>query len=92
MPGVLALGRLTAGLAEQLVEALVTVGLVGLLLEGALVELLQTERAGKVFRMELLEHGCNTPTCRQGRDDRCLSRQGTRTGDEASRRQRTYFT
>lgn len=44
-------------LTEQLVEAWVTVWLVVLLFKRALVELLQTERAHKVFWMELAEHG-----------------------------------
>ena len=43
-------------LGEEFVEARVTVGLLLVLLEGALVQLLQTERTGKVFRMVLLEH------------------------------------
>ena len=39
------------------------VGLVVLLLEGALVELLQAEGADKVLRVELLEHGRDTAAC-----------------------------
>lgn len=44
-------------LSEQFVEAAVTVGLVAGLLERALVQLLQAERAHKVLRMEFTEHG-----------------------------------
>lgn len=44
-------------LAEQLVEASVAIRLVVLLLEGALVQLLQAERAHKMLRVELPEHG-----------------------------------
>lgn len=39
-----------------------TVWLIILLFEGAFVQLLETEDADKVFRMELAIHGCNTPT------------------------------
>lgn len=49
--------------AEELVEAPVAVGLVVLLLEGALVELLEAERADKVLRVELPEHGGDATTC-----------------------------
>lgn len=49
-------------LTEQLVEAAVAIGLVVLLLEGALVQLLQAEGAHKVFRVELAEHGRNATT------------------------------
>jgi len=44
-------------LAEQFDEAALAVGLVVLLLEGALVELLEAEGAHKVLRVELLGHG-----------------------------------
>jgi hypothetical protein len=46
-------------LAEEPVEALVTVGLVALLLEGPLVQLLETKAANKMLRMKLSEHGSN---------------------------------
>lgn len=49
--------------AEELVEAPVAVGLVVLLLEGALVELLEAERADEVLRVELPEHGGDAATC-----------------------------
>ncbi len=39
-----------------------TVRLLLVLLEGALVQLLQTEDAGKVLRVELLKHGGDAPT------------------------------
>lgn len=45
------------GLTEELDEAALAVGLVVLLLEGALVELLEAEGADKVLRVELLAHG-----------------------------------
>lgn len=41
---------------EQLFEAAVAVGLVVLLLEGALVQLLQAESADEVLRVKLAEH------------------------------------
>lgn len=44
-------------LTEELDEAALAVGLVVLLLEGALVELLEAEGADKVLRVELLAHG-----------------------------------
>lgn len=44
---------------KQLIEAAVTVGLVVLLLERALVQLLQAEGAHEMLRMEFLEHGRN---------------------------------
>lgn len=44
-------------LAEKLEEAVLTVRLVVLLLEGALVELLEAEGTDKVLRVELLGHG-----------------------------------
>lgn len=44
-------------LAEELEEAVLTVRLVVLLLEGALVELLEAEGAHEVLRVELLGHG-----------------------------------
>lgn len=39
-----------------------TVGFVVLLLEGALVQLLQAEGAHEMLRVEFLEHGRNAPT------------------------------
>lgn len=48
-----------ASSTEYLVEAGVAVGLILLLLERALVQLLEAEGADKVFRMEFLEHGRN---------------------------------
>lgn len=50
---------------EYLVEAGVAVGLVLLLLERALVQLLETEGADEMFRMEFLKHGRNA-TARYG--------------------------
>ena len=50
-------GAQGGGSAEELDEAGVAVRLVILLLEGALVQLLQAERADKVLRVKLLEHG-----------------------------------
>lgn len=47
-------------LAEELEEAVLAVRLVVLLLEGALVELLETEGTDEVLRMELLRHGGDT--------------------------------
>lgn len=47
---------------EELVKARVTVRLFLVLLEGSLVELLQTERTGKVLGMVLLEHGRDAAT------------------------------
>lgn len=44
-------------LAEELEEAVLTVRLVVLLLEGALVELLEAKGTDEVLRMELLGHG-----------------------------------
>lgn len=41
---------------EEFLEAAVAVGLVVLLLEGALVQLLQAEGADEVLRVELAEH------------------------------------
>lgn len=46
-------------LAEELDEAALTVRLVVLLFEGALVELLETEGTDKMLRMKLLAHGCD---------------------------------
>lgn len=46
-------------LVEELDEAALAVGLVVLLLEGALVQLLEAEGANKVFWVELLAHGCD---------------------------------
>lgn len=51
--------RTWVALAEQFVEALVTVGLIVLLFECAFVELFQAESTHKMFRMEFSEHGCN---------------------------------
>lgn len=48
-----------AVLTEELPEAALAVGLLVLLLEGSLVQLLQAERAHKVLRVELLAHGCD---------------------------------
>lgn len=45
------------GLTEELQEAALAVGLVILLLEGALVELLETKGAHEMLRVELLGHG-----------------------------------
>lgn len=45
------------GLAEELQEAALAVGLVVLLLEGALVELLEAEGTDEVLGVELLGHG-----------------------------------
>lgn len=51
-------GRVTgAGLTEELQEAALTVGFVILLLEGALVELLEAEGAHEMLGVELLGHG-----------------------------------
>lgn len=47
------------GLAKELDEAVLTVGLVVLLLEGAFVELLEAEGTDEVLRVELLGHGCD---------------------------------
>lgn len=47
-------------LAEELEEAVLTVRLVVLLLEGALVELLEAEGTDEVLRVELLGHGGDT--------------------------------
>jgi len=41
----------------------VAVRLIILLLEGALVELLEAEGTHEVLRVELLEHGCDAATC-----------------------------
>lgn len=46
-----------ADLTKQLVEAAVAVGFVVLLLERALVQLLQAEGTDKVLRVEFAEHG-----------------------------------
>lgn len=46
-----------SGLAEELQEAALAVGLVILLLEGALVKLLEAEGAHEMLRVELLGHG-----------------------------------
>lgn len=55
--GIHTLSHAHSGLTEELDEAALAVGLVVLLLEGALVELLETEGADKVLRVELLAHG-----------------------------------
>ena len=52
-------------LAEQTVMALVAIGLVLSLLEGALVELLEAERADKMLRVKLFEH-CSDAPARDG--------------------------
>jgi hypothetical protein len=49
--------------AEELLEAAVAVGLVVLLLERALVKLLQAEGADEVLRVEFPEHGRYAATC-----------------------------
>lgn len=50
-------GRAGTGLAEELHEAALAVGFVVLLLEGALVELLQAKGAHEMLGVELLGHG-----------------------------------
>ena len=50
-------------LAEELDEAALAVGLVILLFEGALVELLEAEGKDKVLRVELLGHCCDAAAC-----------------------------
>lgn len=50
-------------LAEELEEAVLTVRLVVLLLEGALVELLEAEGTDEVLRVELLSHGGDAAAC-----------------------------
>ncbi len=50
-------------LAEEFDEAGVAVRLVVLLLEGALVQLLQAECADEVLRVELLLHGGDAAAC-----------------------------
>lgn len=51
-------GRVTGvGLTEELQEAALTVGLVILLLEGALVELFEAKGAHEMLGVELLGHG-----------------------------------
>lgn len=47
------------GLAKELDEAVLTVGLVILLLKGAFVELLEAEGTDEVLWVELLGHGCD---------------------------------
>lgn len=49
-------------LAEELDEALVTVGLVVVILERSLVELLQAERANEMLLMKFLAHRANAST------------------------------
>jgi len=49
-------------LSKEPVVALVAVGLLPLLLEGALVQLLEAEGANKVFGMEFPEHGRDATT------------------------------
>ena len=48
--------------SKEAIEASVTVRLVPLLLEGALLELLEAVGADKVLRVELFEHGRNAAT------------------------------
>lgn len=55
----------TRSSTEYLVETGVAIGFILLLLERALVQLLQTEGAYEMFRMEFLKHGRNT-TSRYG--------------------------
>ena len=50
-------------LAEQALEAAVTIRFVALLFERALLQLLQTIGANKVLRVKLLEHGRYAATC-----------------------------
>ena len=52
-------------LAEQTVMALVAIGLLTPLFEGALIELFQTERADKMLRVKLFEH-CSDAPARDG--------------------------
>lgn len=63
----------SSGSAEKPVKAIMTVRLVPLFLKGAFVQLLQTEAAHKMFRMEFPEHSSDTSpgdglvtTCTQG--------------------------
>lgn len=49
----------THDLTEEFNEAAVAVGLVILLLEGALVKLLEAESTHKVLWVKLLAHGCD---------------------------------
>lgn len=59
-------GEATKGrghLAKELEEAVLTVRLVVLLLEGALVELLEAEGTDEMLRVELLGHGSNAAAC-----------------------------
>ena len=48
-----------ASLAEELDVAGLAVGVVAVLLEGALVEQFEAEGAGEVLRVPLLAHGCD---------------------------------
>ena len=51
--------------SEEAFEAAVAVGLVALLFERSLLQLLLTVRAHEARRVELAEHGRNAPSCRQ---------------------------
>lgn len=46
-------------LSEQFVKARMTIGFIARFFECALVQLLQTESAYKMLRMEFTEHGCD---------------------------------
>lgn len=48
----------THHLSEKLIEASMAVGLVFLILEGSLVELLKAESTHKMLRVELFAHSC----------------------------------
>jgi hypothetical protein len=50
-------------LAEQSLEAAMTMRLVTVFFERALLQLLQTIRAHKVLRVKFAEHGRDAPTC-----------------------------
>lgn len=50
-------------LTEELDKAVVTIGLVILLFEGALVELFQAEGTDKMLWVELLSHSSDTAAC-----------------------------
>jgi len=58
-------------LSEELLEAAVAIGLVVLLFERALVQLLQAERAYKVLGMEFAEHRRYATTCKERRIRQC---------------------
>ena len=53
--------------SEELDVAGLAVGVVAVLLEGALVEQLEAEGACEVFRMPLLAHRSDAPACVGGR-------------------------